>query len=257
MPDAAARIGVGDLDQLGDGVRAVADDVRRHPLGDGDHLVVDDQDAVVLAGDERLDHDLAGAALAVRGREGLVHGGFIGKIDHDAAAVVAVERLEDHRVADAPRRLGGFVGGADDVGARHGDADLVQQAVGQLLVAGDVDRDVRRRAGDGGPDALLVRAVAELDEGAPRIEAQHGDAAPLRLGDDGAGGGAEGEPLRQPDDLLFQLANEVEVRLGVVDEVVEQARGQLAGGDADVFLGIGVDDVVDARARPRRASCRG
>ena len=68
----------------------------------------------------------------------------------------------------------------------------------------------------------------------------------------------EGESLRQPDDLLFQLANEVEVRLGVlaVDDVVEQACGQLAGGDADVFLGIGVDDVV-ARARPRRASCRG
>ena len=40
--------------------------------------------------------------------------------------------------------------------------------------------------------------------------------------------------------------DEVEVRLGAVDEVVEEAHGELAGGDADVFLGVGVDDVVDA-----------
>ena len=67
-------------------------------------------------------------------------------------------------------------------------------------------------------------AVAELHQRAPRIEAQHGDAAPLRLGDDGAGRGAVGEPLREADDLLFQLAHEVEVRLGQPwIEVVEEA----------------------------------
>ena len=143
-----------------------------------------------------------------------MHGGFIGKIDHHAAAVVAVERLEDHRVTDAPRHLGGFGGGADDVGARHGDTDLVQQAIGQLLVAGDVDRDVRRRAGDGGPDALLARRGragrrSAVGPGAAR------DTTPLRLGR-WRRWRAEGESLRQPDDLLFQLANEVEVRLGVL-----------------------------------------
>ena len=40
--------------------------------------------------------------------------------------------------------------------------------------------------------------------------------------------------------------DEVEVGLGVVDQVVEQADGQLAGGEADVFLLVTVDDVVDA-----------
>ena len=40
--------------------------------------------------------------------------------------------------------------------------------------------------------------------------------------------------------------DEVEVRLGVVDQVVEQAHGQLAGGEADVFLLVLEDDVVDA-----------
>ena len=88
--------------------------------------------------------------------------------------------------------------------------------------------------------------MAELDERAAGIEAQHGDAAPLRLGDDGAGGGTVGQALGDADDLLFQFAHEVELRLRVVDEVVEEAHGQRAGGDADVFLGVGVDDVVDA-----------
>ena len=207
VADAAAGILVGDLDQLGDGVRAVADDVSRHPLGDGDDLIVDDQDAIVLAGDEGLDDDVAAAALAARAIGiGLAHLRFVGEIDHHAAAMIAVERLQHDRVAEAAGGVDRLVDGADDGGARHGDADLVQQAVGQLLVAGDVDRDVGRLAGDGGPDPLLVGAVAELDERAAGIEAQDGDAAPLRLGDDGAGRGAVGESLGDPDDLLFQLA---------------------------------------------------
>ena len=143
MADTAAGIGVGDVDQLADGVLAVADDVRRHPLGDGDDLVVDDQDAVVLAGDEASRRRPSRSRLSrVRDREELAHLVFVGEVDADAAAVVAVERLEHHRVADPPRRRDRFVGVADDQAARHGNADLVQQAVGQLLVAGDVDGDV-------------------------------------------------------------------------------------------------------------------
>ena len=55
VPDTAAGIGVGQLDEFGDGVLAVTDDVGRHPLGDGDHVAADHQHPVVLAGDERLD----------------------------------------------------------------------------------------------------------------------------------------------------------------------------------------------------------
>ena len=62
-PDAAARVGVGDLDELGDGVGAVADDVRGHPLGDGDHLPADDEEPVVVADEVGLDHDPAAAGL--------------------------------------------------------------------------------------------------------------------------------------------------------------------------------------------------
>ena len=51
VADAAARVGVGDVDQLLDGRVAVTGDRRRHPLGDRGHPAVDDQAAVVLAGD--------------------------------------------------------------------------------------------------------------------------------------------------------------------------------------------------------------
>ena len=75
VADAAARVGVGDLDQLGHRVRAVADDVGRDALGDGLHPAADDEAAVVAAGDERLDDDVAAARLAlgdVEGRRDLV-----------------------------------------------------------------------------------------------------------------------------------------------------------------------------------------
>ena len=137
VADAAPGIGVGDLDQLGDRVRAVADDVGRHPLGDRDDLIVDDQDAVVLAGDEASRPRRAGAALVVGDREEARAPRPRREVDAYAAAVIAVERLEHDRVADPrarrrpPRRRC-----APIAGARHGDADLVQEAlVSSLLPA--------------------------------------------------------------------------------------------------------------------------
>jgi hypothetical protein len=53
--------------------------------------------------------------------------------------------------------------------------------------------------------------------------------------------------LREPDDPLFQLAHEVEVRFGAMYQVVDEKHGELAGGKTDVFLGVGIDNVVDAR----------
>jgi hypothetical protein len=52
--------------------------------------------------------------------------------------------------------------------------------------------------------------------------------------------------LREPDDPLFQLANEVELRLAVMNQVVDKTHGELASGKSNVFLGVGVDNVVDA-----------
>ena len=69
---------------------------------------------------------------------------------------------------------------------------------------------------------------------------------PLRRRDDRRSRGTVGELLREPDDPLFQLAHEVEVRLGAMNQVVDETYGELAGGKTDVFLGVGVDNVVDA-----------
>ena len=70
VPDTATRVGVGDVDQLGHRVLAVADDVGRHPLGDGLHPAAHDQAAVVAAGDEGLHHHAAPAGLALGDVEG-------------------------------------------------------------------------------------------------------------------------------------------------------------------------------------------
>jgi hypothetical protein len=246
VADAAAGVGVGPLDQLGDGPLAVADDVGRHPLGDGDDLVGDHQDPVVLAGDEGLDEDGAVAALPPGGREGLADGGLVRQVDHHPPAVVAVERLQHDRVAEAAGGGDRLLLPADHRRAGDGDADLVQHPVGQLLVAGHLDGGVARLAGDGRPDPLLVAAVAELDQRAAGVEPQHRDAPPLRLGHDRPRRGAVGQPLGDPDHPVFQLPGIIEVGLDPVDEVVQEAASQPTGGQPDVLLEVRIDDVVDA-----------
>ncbi len=61
VPDAAPGVGVRGLDQLGHGAPAVADHVRRDPLGDGGDPPADHQEAVVVAGDEALHLQVAAA----------------------------------------------------------------------------------------------------------------------------------------------------------------------------------------------------
>ena len=117
VADAAPRIRVLDIDQLAHRVLAVADDARRHALGHGGELAADDQDAVVVAGDERLDDDIAVAALVVRGREGTAHVVLVAQIERHAAAVVAVERLDHARIADLRRGLDRAGLGANDARA--------------------------------------------------------------------------------------------------------------------------------------------
>ncbi len=63
MSDAAARVGVRDLDELLDRARAVAVHVGGDALSDRAQHATDDQAAVVVAGQEGLDHDAAAAAL--------------------------------------------------------------------------------------------------------------------------------------------------------------------------------------------------
>ena len=55
------------VDELGDRLPAVADDLRRLAAGGGDELAADDQEAVVGARGEPLDDDLVRALLAGAG----------------------------------------------------------------------------------------------------------------------------------------------------------------------------------------------
>ena len=128
--------------------------------------------------------------------------------------MVAVERLDHARVAEAARGGDRLVLASDDLGPRHRQPGRVEQAVRELLVGRDVDGDPARAAGHRRPDPLLVDALAQLDEAVP-VEADVRDVAAGRLVEQRLGGGAEGEPLGEPDEVL-ELGCEVERVGGVV-----------------------------------------
>ena len=245
MPDAPPGVGVGDVDQLGHGVLAVADDVGRHPLGDGLHPATHDEAAVVAAGDEGLHHHAAPAGLALGDVEGGADGVGAAEVQAHAAAVVAVQRLDDDRVADPVGRRDRGLHRAHRLAARHRQPRRREQLGGEVLVAGDVDRERAGPRGHGGPDALGVDALAELHQGV-LVEADPRDVAADRLLDDRRGRRAERHPLG-PAQEHVQLLGEVEALLRP-DQVVDQADRQLSGGQADPLVAVGVDHVVDAAA---------
>src|SRR5215217_9515670 len=95
----------------------------------------------------------------------------------------------------------------------------------------------------GGPDALLMDALAELHERSG-VEPQVRNVAAHRLLDDRLSGRPEGGPLTA-DDKAFQLLVEVEVWI-FNDEVVDQPDGQFACGKPDGLVIVGIDHVVAA-----------
>jgi hypothetical protein len=251
VADAAARVAVDLLDQLRDRALAVADDVARHALGDGDHAAADDEDAVVEAGDVVLDDDGARVLLGLleRGSDGL--GGL--EVDRDAAAMVGVERLDDDGVPEALGGGHGPFGGADDLLARDRQAEVPEDLVGLLLVGGDADGDVAGLGGDRRLDPLLVAPVAELHQRLI-IEADPGNVALLGGAHERAGRGPELAALGEGDQVVEALA-EVEVgrdlraRAGEDGHVrrqqrVQQVEREVAGGLADALLLVLVDDEV-------------
>ena len=144
MADSPARVLIGGLDQLANGVLAVADDGCRDSLGNGCDLATDHQAPVVVPGDVRLDHDLAGTAFPDCALEGRRDRLVRSQIEVDAPPVVTIERLDDAREAEPSGRRDGRLGGVDNVCAWHRQAGRIEQPVGQALVRRDVDSNAGR-----------------------------------------------------------------------------------------------------------------
>mmetsp|Transcript_21531 Transcript_21531/g.83652 ORF Transcript_21531/g.83652 Transcript_21531/m.83652 type:complete len:403 (+) Transcript_21531:542-1750(+) len=154
----------------------------------GHHLAAHHQHAVLVAADIAF-HQHRGS-LGVGQLEGGLAVGLGGDVEGDAAAVVAVARLDDDRQADVLRHLPGLGSGLDLLALGHRHADGLEQGLGQVLVAGDALGDGAGHVGLGRPDAALTLAVAELDEVAV-VQPDVRDASVRRGRDDGGGGGAE------------------------------------------------------------------
>src|SRR5207253_453502 len=90
-----------------------------------------------------------------------------------------------------------------------------------------------------------------------RIEPEDRDSTPLGFGDDGAGRGTIGEPLGDPDHIVFDFPDEIEIRFRIIDEMVEDPNSQFSGRESDVLLLMLIDDVVDAAlSGPARLAAR-
>ena len=209
---------------------------------------VDHHQPVVVALDHALDHH---AGAFVRGDlEGGGHLAVGGEVDRDAAAVVAVDGLDHHRVADVGGGIDRVLGVADVELLRDRQAEVGQEARAHLLVRRDLDGDVRGLAGQRRLDALLVLALADLDQ-ARVVEAHPGDVARL--------GRAHQRQRRRPERAAAGEIVEVVDRLGDV-EAVAFARGDqfeedgarhLAGLEADL-LGFVAEQHLDLARFARR-----
>ena len=250
VADAAARVLVHDLDQLRDRAAAVADDVARRAAGRGDQFAVHDQEAMVVALEVGLDDHRARVLL--RALEAGHDFRVARQADRDAAAVVAVVGLGHDREAEPVRGAHRLALALHQLLARHRQAERGEDAVGLFLVARELDRDVRRAAGDRRLDALLVLAVAQLDQRLV-VEPQPRDVALV--------GGVYQRGRRRAERAALREADVLVAGGGPIPTLRHRARGaelfreqrtqeahrELAGGDAFLALGVFIDDRVEPR----------
>ena len=246
---AAARILIHDLDQLRDGVPAVADDMAGRAARCRDQFAVDHQQAMIVALQEGLD-DHRSRMLARHGKA-LRHFFIRREPDGDAAAVIAVVGFGHDRKPDALRGADRLLFALHQFLLGHRQSERRQDLVGLLLVAGQLDRDVRGAAGDRRLDALLVLAVAQLHQRLI-VEAQPGDVVPFGRAHQCGGRRPERAALREADELIARLLPAPILGHGVGrpdgrgQQRTQQPQSEIAGRDAFVALRIFVDDGVDA-----------
>ena len=225
-------------------VLAVALDVRRHALGDRPQHPADHQAAVVVAGqvasrpppppwrDSARASGVAGA-----------HGGVIGQVEHDAPAVVAVERLDRHRVADAwrPPRP-----------PRRSLRTTSARGTGTPVAASSLFVSFLSDAMSTPSELVWLVMVARMRcwwtpwpswTSDCVVQADRRDVAQRGLVEERLGRRAEGGALGEQDELSRARRRKSKSGLGA-DEVVDQPHRQAPGGQADALLAVRVDDVV-------------
>ena len=198
----AARILIHDLDQLGDRVPAVADDMARRAPRCRDQFAVDHQEAMVVTLQESLDDHRS--RMLARYRKSLRHFFVRREPNRDAAAVVAVVGLGHDGKSDALRGANGLLFVVHQFLFRYRQSERGQDLVGFFLVAGEFDRDVRGAAGDRRLNPLLVLAVAQLHQRLI-IEAQPGNAVIFGRAHQCGRRGSERAPLREADEFVARL----------------------------------------------------
>ena len=230
MADAAPRVAVLDVDELPDGVLAVAGHAGRHALGDGRDLAADDQAAVVVAGDvasrrRRRRERLWASAPANAAAHRLV----AAQVEMDASAVVAVERLDHAREAD-PLGRGDWRRPRSRPAPTRGPAGRRCRAA---RWSGSCPTRCRRRWRSS-CEVIVARMRCwwtpwpnwTSEWRSRRMNGMSRQtASSMRAWVDGP----EGLPLGEPDEP-FQQRREVEEDLGIVgrDEVVDEARPRCA-----------------------------
>ena len=222
---AAVGIAVGVLDEGPDRARAVADDDVVLSARRGHHRLPHHEQPVGDAARELLHDHAAGAAVVLvdGDLEGVGHVVAVADPEGDAAAMVAVARLDDHRVAEVARRGAGLLDRLRHAAARHRHPHLLEEHAGHLLVLGEGLGDGAGGVGLGGPDAAPPDPLAEL------AEAVVGDAAP---GDAARNGRADDGPRAGPEPgVVGVLGESRELRLEVVvaGRPVDRLEEQLAG----------------------------
>ena len=136
---------------------AVTHNMTRYSLGGGNHLPVDDQDAVIVAGDKAFDDDCAGMFSRLgKSRFSLFRGL---QVCGHTAAMVGGNRFHDDRVTDAFRGTNSLAFAVNQALSRYRQPEVAQYSIGLFLVRRKFDGDVAGIAGGGCLDAFLVFAV--------------------------------------------------------------------------------------------------
>ncbi len=168
--------------------------------------------------------------------------------------MIGVVGLDHHREPDVARRLGGAILRGDEFLPRHREAEAGEDLVGFLLVACELDGDVRRLAGDGGLHPPLIAAVPQLYEAV----ASHPEPGYAALGGglhQRGGAGSQRMPLGEADEIValggkVKTVRHASWRAEVGrQQAFEEGQSQRAGLESHLALLVLIHDpVVASRA---------